>query len=183
MVGLYGKTLNRAFHYPKVILMIAVLCMSATVFLFSRLPVNLIPSEDRGFFFAFVNLPAGLAPVEVSVQQKNLDALIRTNQHIEKFLSLNFGDNLVYLASLKHLSERPPQPQIINEIQETIDAIPGTQTFIQPYQLLNLDLDLGNAGQYQYVIRGLEFADVENAALELTKELQSHPEISFVRIL
>lgn len=181
MVSLYAKTLKQCFKYPKSILFIALSCIAATVFLFSKLPVNLIPAEDRSFFFAFVSLPAGMAPTQMNESQKKLESLIKENPHIENFLSLNFGGKLIFLTRLYPQDKRPPQQQIIGEIQEILDAVPGTQTFIQPYQLINLDLDFGNAGQYQMVVKGIEFADVEANTEQLVKAMQTHPQFSFVQ--
>jgi hydrophobic/amphiphilic exporter-1 (mainly G- bacteria), HAE1 family len=180
MSGLYGETLKRCFLYPKSILSFAILCVGITVFLFSQLPVNLIPPEDRGYFFSFVKLSEGMPPQQVTEQQKKLEGLLKLNPHIDRFLSLNFDGNLAFLVRLHPLSKRPPIMQVIEEVQKTIDAIPGTQTFIQPYQLINLDLDFGNAGQYKYLVKGLEFDDVEKATDELVKELQKHSEFAFV---
>ena len=181
MVVLYGKTLNRCFCYSKSILLIAVVCTVATGFLFSKLSVNLIPPEDRGLFSASVQLPIGISPANATEQQQKLASLIRLNSNVEDFLSLNFDENLVFFVRLKPGSKRPPQQQIIAEIQTTIDAIPGTQTFIQPYQLINLDLDFEHAGQYQLVVRGLEFSDVDNVTNNLVEKLQSQPEIAFAQ--
>lgn len=180
MVRLYALTLKQCFKYPKTILSIAISCIAVTVFLFSKLPVNLIPAEDRGFFFAFVNLPTGMAPAQMNENQKKLESMIKVNSHIENFLSLNFGGKLMFLARLQPQNKRPPQQQIIGEIQTVLDAVPGTQTFIQPYQLINLDLDFGNAGQYQMIVKGREFADVEAETEKLVKTFQAHPEFSFV---
>jgi hydrophobic/amphiphilic exporter-1 (mainly G- bacteria), HAE1 family len=180
MVGLYGRTLKRCFKYPKSILTIALGCIIATVYLFSMLPVNLIPGEDRGFFFAFVNLPSGMSPEKVNENQKKLENMIKVNPHIEDLLSLNFGGKLMFLTRLYHQSQRPPQQEIIGQIQSILDAVPGTQTFIQPYQLINLDLDFGNAGQYKMIVKGMEFPDVEKGTEILVKAMQQHPEFSFV---
>src|SRR5262249_11323983 len=78
-------------------------------------------------------------------------------------------------------TERPPQQIIMGQIQKMIDEIPGTQTFVQAYQLINLDLEFGNAGQFQFIVRGQDFPDVEKATHGLTAEYQSHPEFSFVQ--
>lgn len=180
MVGIYGKTLKQCFRIPKTVLLIAAACTGATVFLFIKLPVNLIPPEDRGFFFVISSLPTGMTSAQMNAEQTKLESLIQPNPHVEKFLSLNMDGNLLFLVNLKPLGTRPPQQEIIAEVQQAFDRVPGIMTFIQPYQLINLDLDFGNPGQYQFVVRGLEFADVEDATNLLTKELQSHPEFSFV---
>ena len=181
MVNLYGKTLKHCFRIPKTLLLIALLCMVSTVYLFTKLPVNLIPPEDRGFLFVIVNLPSGMGTKETNEQQKKLESLIKSNEHIESFLSINFKGNMLFVVRLHPFELRPPQQLIIGQIQKMIDEIPGTQTFVQPYQLINLDLDYGNAGQYQFIVRGQEFPDVENATHSLTAEFQKHPEFSFVQ--
>lgn len=181
MVSLYGKTLKHCFHIPKTLLLIALLCMVSTVYLFTKLPVNLIPPEDRGFLFAMVNLPSGMGTKEITEQQKTLESLIKKNPHIENFLSINFNGNMLFVVRLHPFSQRPPQQLVIADIQKMINEIPGTQTFVQPYQLINLDLDLGNAGQYQFIVRGQEFPDVERATHSLTAEFQKDKKFSFVQ--
>jgi HAE1 family hydrophobic/amphiphilic exporter-1 len=181
MVRFYGKTLGSCLKYPKTILMTALGCVAIMVMLFSKLPVNLVPPEDRGFFFAFVNLPSGQSPAELSKNQRKLEEIIKLNPHIENFLSLNFNGKLMFLTKLLPAEERPPQQLVIGEIQAAIDAIPGTQTFIMPYQLINLDIDFGNGGQYKMVVKGLEFAEVEAESEKLVKAMQSNQAFSFVQ--
>lgn len=181
MVNLYGRTLKLCFRIPKTLLMIAFLCMLGTVYLFTKLPVNLIPPEDRGFLFAFVNLPTGMEAKQVNQQQEKLETLIKGNPHIDSFLSINFSGNMLFVVRLHPYSQRPPQQLVMADIQKMIDKIPGTQTFVQPYQLINLDLDIGNGGQYEFIVRGQQFSDVEKATRSLTAEYQTHPEFSFVQ--
>lgn len=181
MVGLYGKTLKWCFRFPKSILLIAVASIALTTYLFPKLPVSLIPPEDRGFLITFVNLPTGMGPAAIKKHQKNLEDLIQKNPHVEKFLDISYQGNLLFIIRLHPLPLRPPQPVVIAELQKMIDAIPGTQTFIQGYQLINLEFDLGNGGQYEFVVRGLDFKGVDDAAQALTKALQGHPELTFVQ--
>lgn len=181
MVAWYGRTLKHCFRFPKTILLLVVFSMGATVFLFSKLPVNLIPPEDRGFFFGFVNVPTGMSPEEMNKQQVKIESLIQSNPNIERFLSLNFGGNLLFVVSLPPQGQRPPLTQIIAEVQQSLDAVPGVLAFMQPYQLINLDLDLGSPGQYEFVVRGLEFSDVADATHLLTKAMQSRPEFPYVQ--
>lgn len=181
MVKIYGKTLKWCFRFPKTILMIAVGMMIATVPLFKQLTVNLIPPEDRGFVFAFVGLPTGLAAKEVQKYQKNLDELIAKNPNIENFLDISFKGNIIFVIRLHPLGQRPPQTAVIADLQQSLDTVPGIQSFIQGYKLINLDMDFGNAGQYKYVIRGTDMKDVEDASKTMIKSLQAHEEVLFAQ--
>lgn len=182
MVNLYGKSLRKCFHFPKTILLVAAACVGFTVYLFPKLPVNLVPPEDRGFLITMVNLPTGIGPEATKEQQTTLEKLIREKPYVDNFLDISYNGGLIFVIRLLPHAERPPQPAVIADLQKSVDTIPGTQTFIQGYQLINLDFDLGNGGQYQYVIRGLDFHDVDEAATLITQVLQSHPEtVSFVK--
>ena len=181
MASLYGKTLKPCFRYPKTVVAFALACVGLTVFLFSKLPVNLIPPEDRGYNFIIVNLPSGMKAAEVTDQQKKLEALVQANPFIERFISLAMDKNIFFVVSLLPLDQRPPQQAVMAELQKGFDAIPGLQTFIQAYQLINLDMDFGNAGQYELVVKGLDFPEVEKAAADLTLAMQGHKEFSFAK--
>lgn len=178
---LYGKTLKWCFHYPKTILLIALCCMVATIPLFTKLTVNLVPTEDRGFLFTFVNIPAGLSNAEIQTYQNKLEALINQNPNIENFLGLSMHGNLLFVIRLHPIHARAPQQQVIEELQKVLDAIPGTQTFTQGYQLINLDLNIGSGGQFKYILRGMEFKDVEQAADAITKALKENPLITYAK--
>ncbi len=180
MTDLYGRTLKPCFRYPKTILMFALACMGLTILLFSKLPVNLFPPEDRGYNFVIVNLPTGMNSTDMTAQQKELEAIVQANPHIEKFISLSMGNNIFLIVSLLPIDQRPPQQLVMADLQKQFDGIPGLQTFSQPYQLINPDMDFGSAGQYRLVVKGLDYPEVEKGAADLTLAMQSHPEFSFV---
>lgn len=177
----YGKTLKFCFRIPKTILFIAVSCVALTAFLFPRLSVNLIPPEDRGFLISFVNLPSGLGPEAVKQYQSTLENIVQKNSHVEKFLDINWQGNLIFIMRLFPHAQRPPQDLVIAELQSAIDEVPGTQTFIQGYKLINIDFDFGSGGQYEFVLRSTDSTEVENAAEKLTAALQTNPEFPFVQ--
>lgn len=181
LTGLYGTTLKSCLRHPKKTLLVAVACMAVTVPLFMQLPVQLFPPEDRGFVLAFVNLPPGISKGETKQYQAKLEALFQENQHIETFLDIGFEGNLIFVVRLPPLSERPPQDVVIAELQEKLNDIPGISSFLQGYQLINIDLQFGEGGQYEYILKGLNFEDVEKASQIVAQALQSAPEVAFVQ--
>lgn len=180
MVGIYGTTLKWCFAHSKTILLTAAACIAVAVPLFTKLPVNLVPPEDRGFLIAYVQIPSGLGTEEVKEYQNKLEPLIRQNPNVENFLDINFGGSLLFIVRLHPLEQRAPQQAVIADLQTAINNIPGTQAFIQGYQLINLGIELGAGGNYKYIVRGMEFQDVENATRNLTTALKSQPGIPFV---
>lgn len=182
MIGWYGSSLKWCIKHPKTILGIAIFCFGITVPLFKSLPINLFPPEDRGFAFSVVNLPNGLSSSKSLEYQKKIETLIQANPHVENLIALNWEGNQLYVMRLFPKSQRPPQPEVIKQIQQGIDAIPGTQAFTLGWQLINIDVDFSSGGNYKYLIRGMDENDVEKAANELKNKLQSNPDFPFVNL-
>ncbi len=172
MVELYGRTLQRCFAYPKTIALGALASLALSVFLFGKLPVNLVPPEDRGYVFGMVVLPEGISTSETKKHQKKLEALVQGTGYVENFLDISWEGNLLFVMRLKSKAERPAQSEVVANLQKAIDVIPGSQTFLQGYQMINLDLDFGHAGQYQLVVRGSDSQDVMAAAGVLARAMQ-----------
>ncbi len=172
IVGIYGSSLKFCFPFRKLMLSIAGVCLLATIFLFMKLPVSLVPMEDRGIFFAMINLPKGLSKKEILARQIQVESITKQQPFIENFLSINDGGNLLFLVLLNPLEMRPPQQTVMNTLQATLDKIPGIQAFLQPYQLLNLDIDFGHAGQYKMYVHANEFEDVDKSAAAIAAALK-----------
>lgn len=180
LIKWYGSTLKKCFRFPKTILFLALICMGITVPIFTRLPVNLVPPEDRGFLFAFVQLPSGISTQEAKTYQEKLEKLINTNEHLANFLSINFHKQIMFVLRLKSLNQRPPQPEVIAQINALLESFPGIDAFVQGYQLINLNLDFGSGGQYKYLLRSQEFADLELGAQLLADALQKDASFPYV---
>lgn len=179
-VNLYASSLKVCLSYSKTVLGCAFLCVIFTIPLFTRLSVELIPPEDRGFVIVYVSLPTGILPEEVKEYQYRLEGLIKDHSHIKDILDINHEGNVLLLVRLKPLNERPPQDIIIADIQKTLNAVVGIQAFVQGYHLINLDLDI-TGGQYKYLVRGHEFDEVNAEAERLVKALQNRAEFSNVQ--
>lgn len=181
LAGMYGKSLKWCLKYSKTTLFVAFICVAATVPLFMKLPVKLVPPEDRGFFMSYINLPSGIAREEIKGYQLKLESLFQENPHIDSFLDIYLSGSLIVVVNLKPITERPPQDQIIADLTKKLDVIPGIVAFTQGYNLINIDMELGSAGQYQYVVKGVDFSEVEKAAQHLAQVLQPNPIFTFVQ--
>lgn len=181
IVNLYSKTLVPCFKYRKSIILSACLSIGMAALLFSKLPVNLIPPEDRGFVFAYINMPSGLSPDQINIKQNQLETIIKSNPHVEGFLSIYQDSFLMFITRLHPAGSRPPQEHVISDLQEKINTIPGLYAHLEPYQLINLDVDFGSAGKYKLEVQGADFADVFKETRRLTTAMQAEPKFSYVK--
>lgn len=177
----YGESLQKVLIFKKTMAGSAVLGMLACGFLFTRLPVNLVPSEDRGFLFAYIALQAGTAPHITHAHQLELEKIVQDQKGIDNFLSMHFDDGILYIIRLKDAAKRPDQEIIRGNLRRSLNQIPGIEAFVRPYSLINLGFDFGQGSEYKYMIRSQEFADVRLAADKLAEKLRQDPSFEFVR--
>ncbi len=181
-IRLYAKSLRRVLHYPKTVLLLALVLMGITVPLYTKLPVILVPPEDRGILITGCSLPSGLSASEFKRYQTELELLFQSNPYVDSFFDFSYGDHLCFFTQLVPKDVRPNQTHIAAGIQRQLDSRVGILSFTQGYQLININTEFGEVGQYKYDIHGLNAEDVDIAALAVVDALKKYPEFSFVDV-
>ncbi len=180
--SVYEKTLRKTLRYPKTVLAIALVLMGVTLPLYTKLPVILAPPEDRGFLFTVCNLPAGLSSTEYKRYQTDLEKLFQQNPNVHSFFDFSYGGFLVFFTQLVAKDARSSQPEVIQSLQKSLDALVGIQSFTHGYSLINLDTEFGEIGQYKYNLHGIHAEEVERGSIALAEALRACPEFSFVDV-
>ncbi len=179
ILGFYDRSLNWCLNHRKTTLGFAGLCITATVFLFRALSINLFPEEDRGFIWSYLQIPSGLSQKDLAVFQDNLNEILQSHSAIDSYASLNFKDYQIYFIRLVPANMRAPQAAVVSELQTKLSAVPDVSPFMKGIQLISADGGgIGFArSNYQYILRGSDFNEVRRAAEDLKQRLYSHPEI------
>ena len=182
LVSKYRTSLEWCLEHPKTILGMALVCFVITIPLFRSLPVDLFPKEDRGFIYSLVTLSRGISSDKSKAYQNKIEELIRKNPYVECLIDLSFKDQFLVFMKLVPKSMRPDQDVIMKEINDGINALPGTLAFTNSYQLIELDMGQGHGGNYQYLVRGIDFPEVEANAQALKTAMQATSLFSFVDV-
>jgi len=182
LVRWYGTSLRWALKFPKLIFTASCLCFACAIPLFNQLTVDLFPKEDRGFLYSIVHLPQGLSAERTREYQSKIEKIIQGNPAVESFIDLSQEGSQVFIVRLLPHSQRIPQAQVIEQIQNAIDAIPGTRAFSIAWQLINVDLDIANGGDYKYQMRGLDAQELKASADSLLSKMQGNPDFTFAKL-
>lgn len=181
MLGWYGSSLKWCLRHPKIILSGALLCTALLYPLFKSLPIELFPKEDRGFAIGMVHLPKGISSERTNKFQSDIESVIQANPSIDSFLDLSWHDTQIYIMRFLPIAQRQSQDELVQQLQKDLDSIPGTQSAIQPLQLINLDLDEGG-GTYKYLVHGTDAKAVDFGANVLKTRMQQSGEFPFVSV-
>ncbi len=176
LLTFYQRTLTWCLRHKKTTLSAALGCVAATVMLFRFLNVNLFPEEDRGFIWSFIQMPSGMSKSDTEAYQNRLNAIVQKHDAVESFATLNFKDYQIYLIRLD-AERKVPQAAVVGELQNQLNAIPGTQAFMRGIQLVSNTMGMHARNNYQFVLRGLNHEEVRAGGEALKQKLLSYPMI------
>jgi HAE1 family hydrophobic/amphiphilic exporter-1 len=180
MLAWYEVSLRWCLKHPKTMLSIAIACFIAIIPLFRQLPVGLFPDEDRGFIISAVTLPKGISSSKRFEYQEKMEKLVQANKNVDSFLALKWEGFLLFVLRLLPIDQREPQAVVVQQIQNDFDSIPGTMAFTKGWQLINVEANGLQGGNYQYIVRGMEQNEVEDGGEKLKIAMQSNGTFPFV---
>ncbi|QTA81065.1 Acriflavin resistance family protein [Desulfonema limicola] len=129
----YRKTLAFSMKLRIIIAGLAVLAAFGTVWLFTHLPSELSPVEDRGAFFSIAIAPDGASIDYTDHYSKQVEAII--NEVPERAYSLNVTGRSVVTESMSILMLKPwsererSQQEIVKSISFPMFNVPGVLAF------------------------------------------------------
>jgi len=87
MLHTYERTLKSVLKYRRTTLAVTIILTLATGFLFTKIPMGFLPSEDTGQIFAFTEAAQGISFEDMVKHQKELAAVVAKDPNIDAFMS------------------------------------------------------------------------------------------------
>ncbi len=155
----YDKTLTHVLNHPKLTLCFGLASVVATVLLFKMLPSDFLPPDDIGFIVVHTQAPTGTSPFQMMHYQSSVSQMIKHHPAIDSILSMGATseDNKgTMFIRLKPFKQRPPLPQIMENIRTAFQTFPAVQAYIKPLPLIDLQVSTTDINApYQYTLQSL----------------------------
>lgn len=160
MLQMYERSLSRILRFRRTTVVVTFAMMVVTVWLFTRMPMGLLPADDIGAIFAITEGAQGVSFEEMKAQQKKLMDIVLQEPNIEAFMSSvgssgsRVGSNSGFMfMKLKPRHERELNAdQIIQKLRPKVMTVPGIMMFMQNPPPIRLEATLAKA-QYQFVLQ------------------------------
>ena len=178
MLQWYRKGLHSALDHDKLILGIGFVCLLATLCLFYVIPTDFTPDEDVGFFTIYAQETEGGSSCSMRENPEKINDIVRKNPAVDTFLSISSyseyrkGLNFVHL---KPLSERAPIQQVIQEMYEALNKLPGVQSFLKNIPLIDLAAGQESRAAYQFALQSVFAERLYPSAKRLIAKMRSDP--------
>jgi HAE1 family hydrophobic/amphiphilic exporter-1 len=183
ITAVYGRSLYFFLHHRWISAITWIGCFALTIWVFGLLPKTFIPAGDSGFIRGIVLCQEGISPDRIKALQKEVDAILRKNPAVNESFTLagfsqGFPSNqMLALAFLKDVSQRPPITQVIAQLAQQLSQIPGIIPLLRPDPVLQISTGAtkNNQGQYAFSISGVDTNQVYQAAQQMIAKCRQFP--------
>ncbi len=174
LVGLYDRSLVFVLHHRLSTLLLSVLVLIATVYLFNIIPKGFIPSEDQGMILVSTETSQDASWDSMVDHAMKLAAITQKDPNVDRFL-VRVDSSVFLLIVLKPRSERALDvEQVIRELRPKLNSVPGIRAMPINRPPINVS-GRRVRSLYQITLQGLDTHQLYDAARKLEKAMQNQP--------
>ena len=177
----YERTLRVVIGQKVLVLILSVVVLALTVYLFKSIPKILLPDEDQGLIFGQTEGVQGISFESMKEHKEAGAEIVQKEPGVERFMSragsaggVGSSNGGMFVLRLKPGAERKKTAmQIVQSLRLKLAQIPGFRAYLQvPSKIM---VGRPSKGQYQYTIVGFNTEELYRFAAEAERELAALP--------
>jgi len=165
IISTYASALEVVLNHPASVLMILVLTMGVTVFLYIKVPKGFFPQQDTGRLMGAIVGEQHISYSALAEKTKWFEEQVRNDPDVQTVtVTLGTsgggfgGNNADVHVELKPVGVRKAtSDQVIARLRRKTSGVPGAVMYLQNSQDVRIGGRQGNA-QYQYTLQAPDFA-------------------------
>ena len=181
-IEFYGRTLRWVLKHQPATLMVAIVTLVLTIFLYWYVPKGFFPIEDTGVIQGVSQGPETMSFAAMQRKQQALASVILRDPAVESlssFIGVDGTNTTVnsgrILINLKPLAQRKVHvEQVISRLQQQLAQVHGITIYLQAVQDLSVD-DRVSRTQYQYTLEDPDPDELRLWTTKLVDKLQTLP--------
>ncbi len=177
----YDRSLRWVLRHGRLAMLVFLLVIVATGWMFVAMPKGFLPSDDTGQLFAFTEAAEDISFDAMVEKQREAAAIVRTDPNIAAVMSfigasgssqtLNLGRMFILL---KPRDQRPDADRIIQELRPRLTSVPGMKVFLQNVPAIRIGGNLTKS-QYQYTLQEADTRELFHWAPLIEARLRTIP--------
>src|ERR1700726_1309622 len=189
VVDLYGRSLWFFLRQRWVSVLVWILCLAGTGYLFYVIPKAFLPIGDSSFIRGVFVAQEGSSPDQMHAYQLQSEEALHANPSVDMTFTMA-GTNTFFpsnqgllLAILKDPDQRPPILAVAGQLMGAVNSrVPGLLTFLQPNPVLEISTGAtaNFQGQFAYALSGIDPNEVYTVAGQLIAKMHEFPGFLFV---
>jgi multidrug efflux pump len=182
VVNGYGRSLEFVFRHQAATLLVALLTVVITIWLYVIMPKGFLPDQDTGAITAVVEGGPQISFLEMTRLQKEVADIVAKDPDVSGVASivgigqLNATPNVGSLKiMLKPRGERTSNvTDVIRRLKRAAKTVAGTIVYFQPVQDVQISTQASRA-RYQYTLASTDVAEVSEWSKKMADALKASP--------
>jgi hydrophobic/amphiphilic exporter-1 (mainly G- bacteria), HAE1 family len=187
MLGRYSIALRWVLRHQYLMLFVAVLTVTATVWLYGAAPKGFFPQQDTGLMTGITEASQDISFAAMAKLQDEVARILLDDPAVAtvgSFIGGGYGSSTVnngrLFISLKPLEERKVKAEeVIARLRRKVAQVQGVNCFLQANQDIRVGGRISKA-QYQYALQSGDLAALNEWAPKLLQELHKLPQLKDV---
>jgi hydrophobic/amphiphilic exporter-1 (mainly G- bacteria), HAE1 family len=177
----YRRSLALVLRFQGFMLVVTVLSMAASVWLYVVVPKGFFPTEDTGSLTASIQALPDIGFMTLAAKTQAVSAIVRKDPAVAYVLSTAGGNGAQGSAarlfiSLKPLDQRVSASDVARRLTRESAAIPGIRAFYQVVQNIQVGGRSARA-DIQYTLQSVDLKTLIAAVPDLVARLSARPEL------
>ncbi len=179
----YGSSLWWFLRHRWISIMIWLVCLAGTIYLFIVIPKAFLPPGDSSVVFGVFMGREGSSPAQMRAIQDRVDDILHNDPNVitdftmtgaGSFIPANQGITFTFI---KPPDQRQPIQHVAAEMMGKISSIPGTFAFLRPFPVLEISTGAISQiqGQYSYAVSGINPEQVYDVGTKLMGKFMEYP--------
>ncbi|MET0746351.1 MAG: efflux RND transporter permease subunit [Microvirga sp.] len=180
--ALYARTLDTAFRYRKLMLLVTFAALGLTIGLYITLPKSLLPRGDTGLIMGFARASPDTSFLAMTrINERVMDVLMADPDVSGVSSSVGgsgfgSGNQVRYFLNLKPLAERQGAEEIITRLRPRLAEILEAQVSLFPPQEITIGAR-GGRSQYQVTLWSTELQELATWVPRAVQQMRGVPGI------
>ena len=182
MIRFYGWSLGQVLQHKFLTLLVTLVTIVVSGWLYVHVPKGFFPIEDTGLIFATTEGAQDISFESMGAHQREAAAIVKANPNVADINSfvgatgfspaLNTGRMFI---ALKPLGQRTaPVTEVIQQLRRETARVPGFSVFFQPIQNIQLGGRLSKS-QYQYTLQDGDLGELYRMAPLMLDKISKLP--------
>ena len=174
LVSLYERSLLFVLRFRLITLLLSLVVLGATVYLFNIVPKGFIPAEDRDMILVSTETSQDISWPALVEHAMALAEITRQDPYVDRFM-LDVSDSAFMLIVLKPRAERALNvEEVIAELRPKLNSVAG----IRAMPINRPPINVGgrrSRSLYQITLQGLDIEQLYSASEVLEEAMKTQP--------
>jgi HAE1 family hydrophobic/amphiphilic exporter-1 len=188
LLRLYERSLQWVLHHRPGTMVVSLVILVATGYLFVRVPKGFIPDEDQGAIFGITEAVQGASFDEMTRLQRAVAEIVRVDPRVDTLFTTVISSNAAagstpnqgrMFIHVRPRSQRPSITEMLQEFRRKLSVIPGLRVFLQQMPTIRIGGQLTKS-TYQFTLQSPNTQELYDASQRFEGSLRQLGELQDV---